>query len=78
MRNSGQRALMSTFSHFNMAATSADDYTRGYMCSRAIVSPSGNVFWPPPTKLRSTCEVDVTYFPFDDQVRLDVDCKIFY
>lgn len=51
----------------NMAANSADDYTRGYMCSRAIVSPSGNVFWPPPTKLRSTCEVDVTYFPFDDQ-----------
>ncbi|XP_035209216.1 neuronal acetylcholine receptor subunit alpha-10-like [Stegodyphus dumicola] len=45
----------------------ADDYTRGYMNSRAMLEPSGNVFWPPPTKLRSTCPVDVTYFPFDDQ-----------
>ncbi|GFQ94997.1 neuronal acetylcholine receptor subunit alpha-6 [Trichonephila clavata] len=45
----------------------ADDYTRGYMNSRAMLEPSGNVFWPPPTKFRSTCPVDVTYFPFDDQ-----------
>lgn len=46
---------------------SADDYTRGYMNSKAMVSYDGNVFWPPPTKFRSTCPVDVTYFPFDDQ-----------
>ncbi|KAF7493101.1 Neuronal acetylcholine receptor subunit alpha-10 [Sarcoptes scabiei] len=45
----------------------ADDYTRGYMNSRAIIESNGNVFWPPPTKFRSTCQVDVTYFPFDDQ-----------
>lgn len=32
-----------------------------------MVSFDGNVFWPPPTKFRSTCPVDVTYFPFDDQ-----------
>ncbi|XP_054152689.1 neuronal acetylcholine receptor subunit alpha-10-like [Oppia nitens] len=50
---------------------SADDYTQGYMNSRAIIEPSGNVFWPPPTKFRSTCQVDVTYFPFDDQT-----CKL--
>ena len=46
---------------------SADDYTRGYMNSRAMVNFEGKVFWPPPTKFRSTCPVDVTYFPFDDQ-----------
>lgn len=46
---------------------SADDYTRGYMPSRAMVEFNGDVFWPPPTKFRSTCGVDVTYFPFDDQ-----------
>ncbi|XP_064474752.1 neuronal acetylcholine receptor subunit alpha-10-like isoform X2 [Ornithodoros turicata] len=45
----------------------ADDYTRGYYQSRAMLDPTGNVFWPPPTKFRSTCPVDVTYFPFDDQ-----------
>ncbi|CAG2166859.1 unnamed protein product [Oppiella nova] len=49
----------------------ADDYTRGYMNSRAIIEPNGNIFWPPPTKFRSTCPVDVTYFPFDDQT-----CKL--
>lgn len=47
--------------------SSADDYTRGYMRSKAMVRSDGNVFWPPPTKFRSTCPVDVTYFPFDDQ-----------
>lgn len=46
---------------------SADDYTRGYMQSKAMVGHEGKVFWPPPTKFRSTCPVDVTYFPFDDQ-----------
>ncbi|XP_043217875.1 neuronal acetylcholine receptor subunit alpha-10-like [Amphibalanus amphitrite] len=45
----------------------ADDYTRGYMNSKAMVHHNGRVFWPPPTKFRSTCAVDVTYFPFDDQ-----------
>ncbi|KAK8783525.1 hypothetical protein V5799_010110 [Amblyomma americanum] len=46
----------------------ADDYTRGYYQTRAMIDPQGRVFWPPPTKFRSTCPVDVTYFPFDDQV----------
>ena len=46
---------------------SADDYSKGYFKSLASVDYTGNVFWPPPTKFRSTCPVDVTYFPFDDQ-----------
>lgn len=46
----------------------ADEYTRGYFQTRAMIDPGGRVFWPPPTKFRSTCPVDVTYFPFDDQV----------
>lgn len=45
----------------------ADDYTTGYMRSRAMVYYDGTVFWPPPTQLRSTCKIDVTYFPFDSQ-----------
>ncbi|KAK7492530.1 hypothetical protein BaRGS_00016196 [Batillaria attramentaria] len=30
-------------------------------------NPDGIVFWPPPAKLRSSCQVDITYFPFDWQ-----------
>ncbi|CAG0885889.1 unnamed protein product [Darwinula stevensoni] len=45
----------------------ADDYTRGYYNSKAMIKHWGQVFWPPPTKFRSACPVDVTYFPFDDQ-----------
>lgn len=33
-----------------------------------MVSSNGNVFWPPIVKLRSTCAIDITYFPFDDQL----------
>jgi len=37
------------------------------MPANAMITYSGNVFWPVPTKLLSTCKVDVTYFPFDEQ-----------
>jgi len=37
------------------------------MQSKAMVRHDGNVFWPPPAKLRSSCKIDITYFPFDDQ-----------
>lgn len=37
------------------------------MPANAMVEPNGNVFWPVPTKLQSSCKVDVTYFPFDSQ-----------
>ena len=46
---------------------SADDFSGQYMRSLALVSHIGRVFWPPPTKFRSTCPVDVAFFPFDDQ-----------
>lgn len=46
---------------------SADDFTEGFMQSKAMVTSEGNVFWPPPAKLRSSCKIDITFFPFDDQ-----------
>jgi len=45
----------------------ADDFSGQYMRSLALVNHTGGVFWPPPTKFRSTCLVDVAFFPFDDQ-----------
>lgn len=47
---------------------SAEDYTGGYMEALAMVSYDGTVFWPPIVKFRSTCEIDITYYPFDDQL----------
>ncbi|CAI9742500.1 neuronal acetylcholine receptor subunit alpha-10-like [Octopus vulgaris] len=47
---------------------SADDYTSGYMPSLAMVYSSGRVFWGPVVRFRSSCRIDITYFPFDDQV----------
>ncbi|NP_001297424.1 acetylcholine receptor subunit alpha-type acr-16-like precursor [Aplysia californica] len=45
----------------------AAEYTDGLMPANAMVEPNGKVFWPVPTKLQSSCKVDVTYFPFDSQ-----------
>ncbi|OWF52825.1 neuronal acetylcholine receptor subunit alpha-10-like [Mizuhopecten yessoensis] len=45
----------------------AAEYTDGVMPANAMVKNNGDVFWPVPTKLQSSCKVDVTYFPFDDQ-----------
>ncbi|XP_064609290.1 neuronal acetylcholine receptor subunit beta-3-like [Liolophura sinensis] len=45
----------------------ADDYTTGYMPSNAMVHFDGKVFWSPPARLRSSCKVDITFFPFDSQ-----------
>ncbi|XP_050402295.1 neuronal acetylcholine receptor subunit alpha-7 isoform X2 [Patella vulgata] len=38
------------------------------MQALAMVSYKGKVFWPPIVKFRSTCHIDITYFPFDDQL----------
>jgi hypothetical protein len=32
-----------------------------------MVENNGHVFWPPPAKFRSSCKIDVTFFPFDGQ-----------
>ena len=49
---------------------SVDDYTSGYMPSLAMVYSDGRVFWGPVVRFRSSCKIDITYFPFDDQVLL--------
>ena len=38
------------------------------MKALAMVHNTGHVFWPPIVRLRSTCSIDITYFPFDDQI----------
>jgi len=60
-----------TFNKSLHCCFSATDYTNKYMEALAMVSSNGNVFWPPIVKFRSSCTMDITYFPFDDQM-----CKL--
>ncbi|XP_041356427.1 neuronal acetylcholine receptor subunit alpha-10-like [Gigantopelta aegis] len=47
---------------------SVDDYTSGYMPSLAMVYNTSRIFWGPVVRFRSSCRIDITYFPFDDQI----------
>lgn len=50
---------------------SADDGSTGFMRGvYVLINNKGRVKWPVPMKLRSSCKVDITYFPFDYQVTL--------
>ncbi|KAK7002838.1 hypothetical protein BgiMline_004253, partial [Biomphalaria glabrata] len=48
-----------------------DDYTSGYMPTLAMVYNNSRVFWGPVIRFRSSCKIDITFFPFDTQV-----CKL--
>ena len=44
---------------------SADDGSTGFMQGTyVLVNYNGTVLWPVPVKLKSSCKVDITYFPF--------------
>ncbi|CAF0965198.1 unnamed protein product [Rotaria sordida] len=50
----------------------ADDFSNSNaMQANAMLIHNGSVFWPIPTRLKSTCQIDVTYFPYDEQ-----ECKL--
>jgi nicotinic acetylcholine receptor len=54
--------------YWNFIHFSADDYTAGFMPINAMVDANGTISWSPPARLKSSCKVDITYFPFDHQV----------
>ncbi|KAK6182810.1 hypothetical protein SNE40_010405 [Patella caerulea] len=46
-----------------------DDGSTGFMQgSYVLIHSDGTVLWPVPVKLKSSCKVDITFFPFDDQI----------
>ncbi|UJR35588.1 hypothetical protein I4U23_028340 [Adineta vaga] len=50
----------------------ADEFSNSnIMQANAMIDYDGSVFWPIPTRLKSTCQIDVTYFPYDEQ-----ECKL--
>lgn len=60
------RALAS-YTFIRLFYFSADDFTNGYMNANAMVSKNGYIMWSPPARLRSSCKVNISLFPFDTQ-----------
>jgi nicotinic acetylcholine receptor len=46
---------------------SADGNYEVTLMTKAIVTFEGNVSWKPPAIYKSSCEINVEYFPFDEQ-----------
>jgi hypothetical protein len=46
---------------------SADGNYEVTIMTKAILNYTGKVMWKPPAIYKSFCEIDVEYFPFDEQ-----------
>ena len=46
---------------------SADEKFDGTFQTNVVVSSTGNCLYVPPGIFKSTCKIDITWFPFDDQ-----------
>lgn len=58
------------YTHFNIKSTlncSADGNYEVTIMTKAILHHTGKVVWKPPAIYKSFCEIDVEYFPFDEQ-----------
>ncbi|KAH3839130.1 neuronal acetylcholine receptor subunit alpha-7-like [Dreissena polymorpha] len=46
---------------------SADEKFDATFHTKVVVNSDGSCLWVPPGMLKSTCSIDITWFPFDDQ-----------
>ncbi|TGZ51317.1 Acetylcholine receptor subunit alpha-like protein [Temnothorax longispinosus] len=51
----------------NVLARSADGNFEVTLATKATIYHQGLVEWKPPAIYKSSCEIDVEYFPFDEQ-----------
>ena len=47
---------------------SADTRLKEHRDCMAVITSEGGVMWMPPAIFRSTCPINITYFPFDIQI----------
>ena len=52
---------------FHIIFLSADEKFDGTFQTNVVVSSDGNCLYVPPGIFKSTCKIDITWFPFDDQ-----------
>ena len=55
-------------SFFLLFANSADEAFDGTYPTNVVVTSSGSCTYIPPGIFKSTCKIDITWFPFDDQL----------
>ena len=56
------------FISFSMSNCRAEEIYGDYREFRAILSSNGRIRWEPGGVFKTMCEIDITYFPFDQQV----------
>lgn len=59
--------LTITPNHSNPKRNSADGNFEVTLATKATLNYTGRVEWRPPAIYKSSCEIDVEYFPFDEQ-----------
>ena len=55
----------------NVLMFSADEAFDGTYPTNVVVTNTGKCTYSPPGIFKSTCKIDITWFPFDDQ-----DCEM--
>ncbi|KAH0998886.1 hypothetical protein HUJ05_011870 [Dendroctonus ponderosae] len=58
---------MKTILSLQCATFSADGNFEVTLATKATIYHQGLVEWKPPAIYKSSCEIDVEYFPFDEQ-----------
>lgn len=58
---------MTMFVVFCLCLFSADGNYEVTIMTKAILHHTGKVVWKPPAIYKSFCEINVEYFPFDEQ-----------
>lgn len=53
--------------HVPFAVCSADGNYEVTLMTKATLRYTGEVIWKPPAIYKSSCKIDVEYFPFDEQ-----------
>jgi hypothetical protein len=52
---------------FQLSLSSADEGFDGTYPTNVVVRNNGSCLYVPPGIFKSTCKIDITWFPFDDQ-----------
>ncbi len=59
--------IMKSKTYFFVFRNSADGNYEVTLMTKATLTSTGEILWKPPAIYKSSCEINVEYFPFDEQ-----------